>query len=437
MRSFLALVLFATTATAPAAAQQMTLTLPQTVELAVKNNLQTLLAEERIAESRGARDVARSALLPNLSGGVYQMNLTANLAAQGLPAGKFPGLPAFIGPFSRFDARAQLVQSVLNFAAIRQYRAGNQGMVLARHQRQLAVQQVTTVATAAYLMALEANEAVSAAQANVQLGKRLLDLANSQKSAGVATGVDVARAETRLANQEVQLAVARTNRDTALLNLLRIAGVALSREVVLADAMKFMPEERPEVGGAVEKALAERLEIQVAEDQVRIAETQRKAVAGALLPTVAVFGDYGASGLLPNDTDLPTRSVGVRLDVPLFNGGRTRSEIQMASSRLREAELQRNDLKQAVEKDVRLALDNLATREEQVKAAQKVLSLAQRELELSQDRFKNGVADNIEVVNAQTAIENARQGLVSSLAQYNVARLNLKSALGHVEDFRL
>jgi outer membrane protein TolC len=72
-----------------------------------------------------------------------------------------------------------------------------------------------------------------------------------------------------------------------------------------------------------------------------------------------------------------------------------------------------------------------------VRAAEQAASLATRELQLAQDRFKNGVADNIEVVNAQTALENARLMVVSSLAQFNIARLNLASALGHVEDFRL
>jgi outer membrane protein TolC len=90
-----------------------------------------------------------------------------------------------------------------------------------------------------------------------------------------------------------------------------------------------------------------------------------------------------------------------------------------------------------VEKDVRQALLNLKTREEQVRSAELAASLASRELALAQDRFANGAADNIEVVNAQTALENARLILVSSLAQFNIARLNLASALGHVEDFRL
>jgi len=271
----------------------------------------------------------------------------------------------------------------------------------------------------------------------MELARRLLDLAQNRREAGVATGIDVARAETRLANQQVQLAQAQTNLDSARLGLLRVAGAPLSSQLSLTEEMRFAPELPPDREQTIQRALADRIELKTAQEQLRIAEAQRKAALAGWAPSVSVFGDYGSSGLKVNEVDLPTRSIGVRVDVPLFNGGRTRSEAQVAASRQRQAEMQLNDLRAAVEKDVRQALDNLATREEQVKAAQKAVTLAERELNLAQDRFRNGVADNIEVVNAQTAVENARQVLVSSLAQFNVARLNLAVASGHAEDFRL
>lgn len=420
-----------------ATAQQLTLTLSQVTDLAVRNNVQTLLAKERIAQARGERGLSFSSLLPNISGAVSQASVTSNLVALGLPIQDFPGISPFVGPFDRFDARFQLFQTVFNLAALLRFQAGGQGVLLARHQERLAVQQVTTAAALSYLMVLEGQEAVAAAQANVQLAQRLLDLANSQKSAGIATGVDVARAETRLANQQVQMAQARTNLDTARLNLLRVIGAPLAAGVTMSEALRFQPEQLPDASGAVQEALSDRLEIQVADDEVRIAGTQRRAASADYLPSVGVFGDYGLSGLRPEQIDLPTRTVGIQLNVPVFNGGRTRSEVQIAGSRERQAELQRNDLRAQVEKDVRQGLDNLATRQEQVRAAQKAVALAERELELSQDRFKNGIADNIEVVNAQTALESARQVLVSSLAEFNAARLNLAAALGHAEDFKL
>jgi outer membrane protein len=433
-RSLLAL-LFAAEAYAQTAVAPTGLTLAQAIDQALKNNLQAKLAGERTVESRAQRGIGLSALLPNVSGAASQMNLTTNLAAQGLSSSVFPGIPSFIGPFNRFDARFEMVQSLFNLASIRRYQATRYGVQLAEEQRRLAEQQVSTATTLAYIGLLDAGQSVAAAESNAQLAQRLLDLAVNQRNAGIATGLDVARAETRLASQQVQLAQVRTNLDTARLNLLRMIGAPLYAQSSPADAMRFAPQPPPEAGEAIRQALAGRLELSVASEQLRIAEAERGAAIGGWAPTVSAFGDYGSSGLKPNEVNLPTRTIGIRIDVPVFDGGRTRSEVQAAASRVRQAEMQLADFRAAVEKDVRQALDNLATREDQMRAAQKNLDLAQRELSLAQDRFQNGVADNIEVTSAQTALENARQMAVFSLAQFNIARLNLLSALGRPGDF--
>lgn len=436
------------TVAAPAALGQeatrkvdVSLGLTDAVDLALKNNLESVIARERLAQAKGEEGVSLSRLLPSISGSTYQASQTLNLAAMGLPLDKLPGVSPFTGVFDHFDARFQMTQSVFDLSSILRYRAGSAGVALAREQQQLAIQQVTTATAISYLAVLEGEQAVDAAQSNVQLAETLLALANNQRQAGVADGIDVARADTRLANQRVQLSQAQTNLDTARLDLLRLvngaSGQSFASRVTLRDQMRLTAEPARDTDEAVNQALTDRVEVSIAEKELKIAETQRKATEADLLPSVSAFGDYGSSGHKPNDVDYPTRSVGVSLNVPIFNGGRTLSEIKVALSRQRETDARLRDVRAAVEKDVRQALLNVKTREEQVRAAEQAASLATRELQLAQDRFKNGVADNIEVVNAQTALENARLTVVSSLAQFNIARLNLASALGHVEDFRL
>jgi outer membrane protein len=438
-----ALILVVPTAYGQEAApkEEVSLSLTDAVDLALKNNLQSVIAKEQVAQARGERGISLSALLPNLSGSAYQMSETLNLATVGLPMDKLPGISPFTGVFDHFDARFQMTQSVFNLSSILRYQAGSARVALVREQQRLATQQVTTATAISYLAVLEAEQAVDAAQSNVQLAETLLVLANNQRQAGVANGIDVARAETRLANQRVQLSQAQTNLDTARLDLLRVVngvgGQTFANSVTLRDEMRLTAEPDRNADEVVKQALIDRVEVSIAEKELKITETQRKAAGADLLPSVSALGDYGSSGLKPNDMDYPTRSIGVRLDVPIFNGGRTRSEMKIAASRQRESDARLRDVRAAVEKDVRQALLNVKTREEQVRAAQQADSLATRELELAQDRFKNGVADNIEVVNAQTALENARLIVVSSLAQFNIARLNMASALGHVEDFRL
>ncbi len=330
----LLVVVFITEAFAQNAINTPGLTLAKAIEQALQNNLQTNLAGERTRESRAQRGIGLSALLPNISGVAYQMNLTENLAAQGLTSATFPGIPAFIGPYNRFDARFAMTQSLFNLASIRRYQALRHGVELADAGRRLTEQQVITATTLSYIAVLEAGESVSAADANVQLAQRLLELAEHQRNAGLATGLDVARAETRLASQQVQLAQAQTNLDTAKLNLLRVTGAPLSAQVALAESMRFSPQPPPATGEAIQKALGGRLELRVASEQVRIAKAEYGAALGGWVPSVSVFGDYGSSGLKPDQVDLATRSIGIRVDVPIFDGGRTKAEQQAAASRV-------------------------------------------------------------------------------------------------------
>lgn len=102
----------------------LNLPLATAIDSAVRNNVQTLIAGEKITEAEGMRGLTLSAILPNLSASAGQANLTANLAAQGMPVSEFKGFPVFVGPWSRFDARISLVQSIFDLGAIRRLQAG-------------------------------------------------------------------------------------------------------------------------------------------------------------------------------------------------------------------------------------------------------------------------------------------------------------------------
>ncbi len=409
------------------------LSLEQAIQLAIQNNLATLLARERQREARGLAREALSSLLPNLSGTSFQANRTVNLRAQGI---SFPGVPTLVGPFNSFDARLELVQTIFNLSAIRSYQAGRIGVDIAKSQEQLARQQVATFTTLAYLDVLRTRQRVEDVRANLDLARSLLTLAEDQRNAGVATGVDVARASTRVSEQTFNLAEARTQAVQAVLQLQRVVGLPQGAALALTDPLRFTTESAPSVEAALATASQNRYELRVAEQQVQQRGYERKAAKDAQLPSLDFAGDYGESGVRPYEKSLPTRSYAVRLNVPVFNGGLTRARIAVATSQQREAELQLSDTRGQVEQDVRLALTTLETTAEQVQAAQATLQLAERELQLSRDRFRAGVADNIEVLNAQTALANARDSVVTALAAYNAARVNLAAALGRAEAFR-
>jgi outer membrane protein TolC len=393
-------------------------------------------AREQQREAEGIRQQSLAGLLPNISGQAYQANLTQNLAALGFRPGTFGLRSTFIGPFNNFDARLRLAQNIFDLSAIRRFQAGRAGVELAGLREELAREQVATVTALAYLEALRAERGVAAAEANVELARALLQLAEDQHKAGVATGVDVTRAETRLAEEQLRLAQAQTAAEQARLNLKRIIGVPLEASFVLTDQLRFVREPLPSLDEALAQAAQNRREILLAEGQVRLSALERQAASAEQLPSVAFVGDYGTSGITPTDTALPTRRVAIQLNVPIFNGGLTRGRVAAAASRQRQAELELDSIRRQVEEDVRLAFANLRTAEAQVRAADESVRLAERELEMARDRFQAGVGDNLEVVNAQTALANAREAQITALAVYNAARLNLASALGRAEKFR-
>ena len=418
-----------------AAPSQLSLT--EAIRIAIDNNLATLLAQQQRRAATGFVQQARSALLPNISGTAYQANLTQNLAALGFQPSTFPGITrSFIGPFSNFDARARLVQNILDFSAIRNYQSSRQGVRIADFQQQLAREQVSEATALTYLEVLRTDREVVAAQADVDLATALLKLAQDQHNAGVATGVDVTRAETRLAQERVGLAQSQTLSEQARLNFQRIIGVPQGSTLVLTDPLAFNAETLPQPDTAVADALLHRAEVLISETQLKMVSLERKAVRDELLPSLQLIGDYGISGITPAENALPTRRVAVQLNVPIFNGGLTQGRLTVATSREREAELQLGNVKGQVEGDVRRALSGLRTTVERVRAADEALRLAQRELEMARDRFRAGVGDNLEVINAQTSLAIARAGQVEALAVYNFARLNLAASLGRAETFR-
>src|SRR5215471_21264631 len=222
------------------------LSLEQAMALALDNNLATLLSKERENESRGFQKEARSGLLPNISGTAYQANLTENLAALGFTGAKFPGFTStFIGPFNNFDARARFQQTIFNLSTLRNYQAGRAGVRAAQFEEAIAREQVATATALAYLETMRADRSVAAAEANLNLAQTLLKLAQDQREAGIATGVDVTRAQTRLAQEQVRRSRAQTDDEEARLQLQRIIRLALGSSFALADPLRFATEALP------------------------------------------------------------------------------------------------------------------------------------------------------------------------------------------------
>lgn len=416
----------------PVAANSVhTLSMHEAIDQAIHHNVNMLLSRAKQQEVASGQGQARAALLPQLSADIGQSRQKVNLAAQGFPT-SFPGVDPVV-TFNMFQARVQLRQSLINVSDWQRYASARAASRAAADKTRATREQIAARAAIDYVSTLRARQAVKSAQADVSLARHLAQLAKDKHDAGLASGVDVTRAQTALAQRKVALAQAQTQADRAAILLARVTGLPLGTQIALTSSLKLAPATVPPTQAAIRTALHNRPEIQLASSRLDAAQHRLSAAHSERLPTLSLTGAYGRTGNTPVMHREETYRIGAQVNIPIFSGGAIHSAEDKATSQLRQARLQQRDTHDQVEQDVRLSLRTLKTSTQRLQAARDNRDLAKRELKQSRDRFAAGVGDNIEVVHAQTALANAHSGLAAALAQYASARVNLATALGNAQ----
>ena len=413
------------------------LSLKQAVDMALApdGNTRVKLAEEAIQQAEARSAEARAALLPDIEGAVSEENQTRNLRAFGFTFPNAPILgfiiPTFVGPFDVFDARASVTQSIFDFSSIRNYQAAKVTAEAIKADNQGTRDQVTDQVARAFLAGLRAQAGLDTAKANVELSEALLKLSQSLKTAGTGTGIEVTRAEVQLANDRQQLLVAENALERSHLELLKVIGLRLENPVELNGALGYVPTENVDVTQALSIARANRAELKAQQYREDSARLSHSAVKFERLPSLAAFGDYGSSGTAI-DNSVPTRTYGASLKIPIYDGGRRDARRAESASQYRQEQIRMQDLRDQVELDVRVAIENLRSADAEVKTAEDGLKLSENELAQAQRRYKAGVTNSVEVTDAQTRLQRARDNRINALYNYNLARIDLGTATGTI-----
>ncbi len=417
-------------------AETLPLTLQKAVALATAKdgNLRLQLVKQGIAQADARKRQAFGAFLPNIEGTAGASSQTRNLAAFGIQFPTIPGLsfPTFAGPFTVVDYRASATQSLLDLASIRRYRAAKGMITVAELESAHATNQTMLLVARAYVAALESEARVDTAKANLQLAEALVKLADSQKNAGVGTGIDVTRARVQLANEQQRLLVANNDRERTHLELARAIGLDFNVTLELSDRVNDGSEAAPALDETLQAALAARQDLKAQQKREVVAGLNVKSISAERLPSLGVAGDYGVIGN-GSDNMLPTRSVGISLRVPIFDGGRREARKAEGAVLQRQERLRAEDLAKQVQLEVRVAYNNLKSAREQIATAKQGLELAENELAQAQRRFEAGVANSLELTDAQTRLSRARDNHLTALYQFNVARIDLAAATGGME----
>jgi outer membrane protein TolC len=405
------------------------LTLHDAIQKALAANLNGRLASTRIDEAEGTRLRRLSAaMLPQVSAQTYANVQNRDLRAFGI---SLPGMPEVVGPFSNYDFRVYAQQNLFDPASRHALKSSERAVDADKLDYRDARDMIVRLTAALYLNAESASARSEAASSRVSDSDALYKLARDKHDAGTATGVDVLRAQVQLANDKQALLITQNQYKQSLLALERDLGITPGGSLELAESLHFTALKPDEVESLIQSALTQRADYLSLASQRQGLIEQQLANKARFYPKVSLNGNYGAIGRSIGGVQ-GTGLIQGQIDFTLYNRDRE-GEAQEIASRIRSVDEQIADLRRGIAEDVREALLNLDSAAQQVAVATEGEQLARRELELSQDRFKEGTANNVEVVTAQDELARAEENYILAVSSHVDAKFALARSLGDTE----
>ena len=411
----------------------------EAIDRGLRRNLGLLLASDQAQNARGERWKELAELLPDISGRVMENVQTQSLAALGfnklLPLfapGGSGSFPRVVPTFNYFDARVSLNQSVFNLRNIEKERSASESLKAAQLSYKDSREIVVLAVGNAYLQAIAATARVDTIEAQVKNAQALFDKASDQQKAGLIPAIDTLRSQVELQTRQQQLISARNDLAKLKMTVGRIIGLAPGQQFVLTETAPYaaltpLPQE-----AYLQHAYTSRADYQAALAQVRAAELSKRSAAAGHMPSFDISANIGDIGVTPGQSN-GTWQVNGGVTIPIFAGNRVHADVLQEDAKLKQARSQLGDLRGRIDYEVRAALLDLNSAAQQVEVARSSVDLADQALAQSQDRFTAGVADNLEVVQAQEALAAAHESYIQSLYAHNLAKVELAYAIGDAE----
>jgi outer membrane protein TolC len=373
--------------------------------------------------------VARSSLLPNLNGSLREVEAQTSLVALGL---RSPILPKVVGPYNYFDLRATLTQNLMDVTAINNYRSAQENLKASQMAVKDAHDLVVLAVGGAYLQVIAAQARVASAQAQVETAKAVFGQTRQRREVGLNAQIDVNRAQVEYQTRQQRLTTLQNDLAKQRINLCRIIGQPPDTQLELADTVPYSPPPELSYGDALRMALETRADLKSAEAAERAAERAHAAARAERIPSLAVSGDYGLIGVNPAQSH-GTFTVAGTLRFAIWQGGRTEGDIEQASAALYERQAELSDVRGRIQSELKNAFLDLEAAGSQLQVAESNQKVARENLELTHQRMEAGIADSVEVIQAQETAATADLDYITSLLAHNLAKLSLARSLGDAE----
>ena len=414
----------------------LTLTLDDAIQRGLMANLGLLERDSYSKEERAERIRALSALLPQVTGSFSESVEQSNLQSFGLSIKLPPALgvtiPKIVGPFQYTEVGATVSARAFDWSAIKTLSSARATEAAAQLSVQDARDLVVQAVANTYLLVIADASLLESTRAQMNTAEALFKRAVDQESAGTSPEIDVLRAEVEFKTQHQRLLTQQNRLGKDKLALGRVIGLPAGQELSISDHLSFTPPPRLTQAEAQRIARERGPDYQRARRLVQAAQESVAAAQAERYPTLLVDGFYGDGGeRLTNSHSVFYVTGAVRVNI--FDGGRIGANVQEAMARLKQRSDEFADLGGQIDAQVDAAFLDIQTAAEQVDVAQSNLKLADKTLEQAKDRFASGVADTIELVQAQESVAKATDALVSALFAHNIAKVSLARILGRTE----
>jgi len=342
-------------------------------------------------------------------------------------------------PDKNWSVGIRVVQSVYEGGRIRSaLRAAALTREQALFQHQTVIADTLLAVRIAHDDALLAAQQIVVQEASVKLLQKELEDTGRRYDAGTVPRFNVLRAEVEVANARPRLIKARNTHRLAKNNLSNLLGHNLSTDIWedlplrLSGQLAAEPYQI-EMPAALARALENRTELLA----MRKAEgLRREAIITAQAgnkPSVQLFAGYGArnssyTGDLARE--VAGWTTGAQLSWDVFDGKLTKGRVDEARAVWRKAREETNETVRRIELEVRTACSNFIEAKEVLESQKKVQEQAEEALRLANARADAGTGTQLDVLNAQTALTEARTTQIQALHDYSVARARLERAVG-------
>lgn len=399
-----------------AAAAPYELTLEESIRLALANNPAIKIAEKEQEKAAWAVKEAKAGKAPTLSldhtSARGQLLSTSDATINNFENSVSLSLPLYTGG---------QVESVIEQAK------------LSRDAATLGVedskQQIRLNATSAYYGVLQAANMVKLNQESVDRLQAHVKNVQAQYAVGTVAKTDVLRSEVEVADAEQSLIKAQNSYDLAVAGLNNVLGMPLDTQVDVKDQLKY-EQVSLTLEDAIAQAMVNRPDLAQAEIAVAVAAEGIDGARAGYRPTIGLSAAQGWSGdNFPGDDD-DDWSIGVKASWNLFDSGLTKSKVRQSESTLEKARQQQQQAKDAAQLEVRQAYLNLKEAEKRIATSQVTVVKAEEDYKIAQVRYTSGVGTNLDVIDSQVALTQAKTNYVQSLYDYNTSRAQLEKAMG-------